>query len=97
MPKADIIEVLEIIEVLVAEIIEALCALSLLKITDVAECKWQCFDCDSVIRGHHIYKKVWEASHSEMLNCIWESGNSFDPFAVAVVRGGKIICHMSKA
>ena len=51
------------------------------------------FEFDSVIRGYHIYKEIWEASHGEMLNCVWETGNSFDPFAVAVIRGGEIIGH----
>ena len=54
------------------------------------------FEFDSVIRGYHIYKEIWEASHGEMLNCVRETGNSFDPFAVAVIRGGKIIGHLPK-
>ena len=54
------------------------------------------FECDSVIHGYHIYKEIWEASHNEMLNCMWETGNSFDPFAVAVIRGGEIIGHLPK-
>ena len=49
------------------------------------------FEYDSMIRGYHIYKEIWEASHSEMLDCVRETGNRFDPFAVAVIsEDGKI-------
>ena len=52
------------------------------------------FECDSVIRGYHIYKEIWEASQGETFHCMRETGNTFDPFAVAVVRDGEIISHM---
>ena len=32
---------------------------------------------DSVMRGYHVYKDVWEASLGELLNCEREIGNSF--------------------
>jgi len=27
------------------------------------------FQYDSVIRGYHIYKEIWEASHGETFDC----------------------------
>ena len=40
--------------------------------------------CNSVVRGYHVCKDVWEASHGELLNCTRETENTFDPFAVYV-------------
>ena len=40
--------------------------------------------CDSVVRGYHVYKEVWEARRGEMLSCARETGSTFDPFAVCV-------------
>lgn len=59
------------------------------------------FEYDLVICVYHIYKEIWEASHGETFNCVRETGNketgnSFDPFAVAVRRDGEIISHMLK-
>ena len=44
-----------------------------------------CFD--SVVRGYHVYKEVWEASRGEMLSCARETGNALDPFTVYVGTG----------
>ena len=33
----------------------------------------------SVIRGHHIYKKVWEPIHGQILQYEMESSNTFNP------------------
>ena len=55
------------------------------------------FEYDSVIRGYHIYKEIWEASHGETFDCVRETGNRFDPFAVAVIsEDGEIIGHVPK-
>ena len=43
------------------------------------------FQYNLVMRGYHIYKEIWEASHGETFNCVRETGNRFDPFAVAVI------------
>ena len=32
--------------------------------------------------------EIWEASYGETFHCMRETGNSFDSFAVAVVRDG---------
>ena len=54
-----------------------------------------------MIRGYHIYREIWEASHGETIDCVKETGNRFDPFAVAVISedgeiSGKIIGHVPK-
>ena len=35
-------------------------------------------------------------SHGETFDCVRETGNMFDPFAVAVIRDGEIIGHVPK-
>jgi len=42
--------------------------------------KWH----NSVVRGYHVYKDIWEATCSEMLNCTMQTENVFDPFAASV-------------
>ena len=44
------------------------------------------FIVDSVIRGHHIYKAIWEPVNGEELNTERETGNPHDPLAVAVTK-----------
>ena len=45
----------------------------------------------SVIRGHHIYKEVWEPIHGQILQCTRKTNNRFDPFAVSIVSDGEIV------
>ena len=40
----------------------------------------------SCVRGHHVYKDVWDPMIGEKLDCRRESGNVQDRYAVAVVR-----------
>jgi len=54
------------------------------------------FKYNSEIRGYQIYIAAWEAGHGETFNCVRETGNSFEPFAVAVVRDSEIIGHVPK-
>ena len=51
------------------------------------------FSFDSVIRGHHIYKKVWMPSVGEVLLLVKEEGNEHNCFAVSVMKDGFIIGH----
>ena len=44
------------------------------------------FVIDSVIRGHHVYKAIWEPANGEELNTEREIGNPYDPLAVAVTK-----------
>ena len=51
----------------------------------------------STIRGYHIYKEILEVSHGETFDCVRETSNRFDPFAVAVIsENGEIIGHVPK-
>ena len=50
----------------------------------------------SVIRGHHIYKEVWEPIHGQILQCTRERSNRFDPFAVSIVNSEEIVGHMPR-
>ena len=52
--------------------------------------------CNSVVRGYHIYKDVWDATRGEMLDCTRETGNAFDPFAVSVQKRGNIVGHVPR-
>ena len=38
--------------------------------------------------------EIWKASYGETFHCMRETGNSFNPFAVAVVRDDEIIGHV---
>ncbi len=40
----------------------------------------------SCVRGHHIYKDIWDPVVGEKLDCCRECGNVQDRYAVAVVR-----------
>ena len=44
------------------------------------------FVIDSVIRGHHVYKAIWEPANGEELNIEREIENPYDPLAVAVTK-----------
>ena len=48
-------------------------------------------DCffDSVVRGHHVFKRVWTPSIGEVL-----SDNEHDVFAVSVEKAGMIVGHV---
>ncbi len=48
------------------------------------------FSWDSMIRGYHIYRSVWEAANGEELKCVREVGNRKDPYAVAVVKNSEL-------
>ena len=48
------------------------------------------------VRGHHISKDFWIPTEGEMLSCIRETTNRFDPFAVAVKKDGVIVGHVSR-
>ena len=40
----------------------------------------------SVIRGHHVYKAIWELANGKELNTEREIGNPYDPLSVAVTK-----------
>ena len=61
----------------------------------VIECRKQ-FIFQSVIRGYHVYKDVWEAEIGEELECQIEETNGYDKNAVAVVKNGNIVGHIPR-
>ena len=46
------------------------------------------FNCESCIRGHHIYKDVWvlDSIRPEVLTCMQEAGNDADPYSVTMIN-----------
>ena len=46
------------------------------------------FCLNSVVRGHHIYKDIWNSIHGEELNCKREISNVHDLYAVSVIKHG---------
>ena len=45
------------------------------------------FSIESMIRGYHVYKNIWNNSlDDEELECKREPGNSSDPYTVAVMK-----------
>ena len=43
------------------------------------------FSVHSVVRGHHVYKKIWTPYLGEILDLHPEVGNKYDRFAVVVI------------
>ena len=43
------------------------------------------------MRGYHTYQNVWTAAVGDQLPCRRERANSEDPFAVAVMKGKRIV------
>ena len=54
------------------------------------------FSMESVIRGYHEYRSTWEAAYGELLSCQRETGNSYDSFAVGVMKNGSIVGHIPR-
>ena len=51
------------------------------------------FSFDSVIRGYHIYKKVWTLSVGEVCLLVKEEANEHDHFAVSVMKDEFVVGH----
>ena len=49
---------------------------------------------ESCIRGFHVYLAVWTPYIGKQLDCVYDSGNSEDPFTVAVQKDGEMIGHV---
>ena len=39
------------------------------------------FTINAMVRGYHIYQEVWEVHVGEILPCMREVGNHYDPYA----------------
>ena len=51
---------------------------------------------DSAIRGHHIYKEIWNPDVEEELQCKMKHGNIHDMYAVAVTREDIVVGHLPR-
>jgi len=54
------------------------------------------FEVESCIRGYHVFKSIWNATTGEELNCLRETTNTEDPYAVAVKRGSAVVDHVPR-
>ena len=55
------------------------------------------FEKHSVIRGHHLYQRIWTPEIGEYLVCEREPTNSIDRYVVAVVKDDVIVGHLPRA
>ena len=54
------------------------------------------YSVSSMVRGYHVYKDVWDAVVGDELQCIRETSNRHDPFAVAVVKNMIVVGHVPR-
>ena len=51
---------------------------------------------ESVIRGHHIYKRIWIPTVTEILSVNFDPANRHNRFAIAVLKAGAIVGHVPR-
>ena len=51
---------------------------------------------ESVIRGHHVYKRIWTPTIAEILSVNTDPTNRHDRFAIAVLKAGAIVGHVPR-
>ena len=51
---------------------------------------------ESMVRGYHVWKDIWDVVVGQEFSCKCKDGNRVNPFAVAVVRGDTITGHLRK-
>ena len=54
------------------------------------------FEIDSVVRGYHVYKDVWDAHIGTELPCIPELSNPEDCYAMAMMDGDVVVGHVPR-
>jgi len=56
------------------------------------------YESEQVVCGHHVYKSIWTPFIGEELICHQESGNTSNPFTVAVLKpdssSGMVVSHV---
>lgn len=50
----------------------------------------------SCVRGFHVYESAWAPVYHEILHCSREEGNVHDPYAVKVMKSGRVVGHLPK-
>ena len=51
---------------------------------------------ESVICGHHVYKRIWTPTTAEILSLNTDPTNRHDRFAIAVLKAGAIVGHVPR-
>lgn len=51
---------------------------------------------ESVIRGHHIYKRIWTPTITEILSVNFDPANRHDHFTIAVLKAGAVVGHVPR-
>ena len=51
---------------------------------------------ESVVRGHHVFKRIWTPVVGEVLTVAREAGNTEDRFAVAVTKDDMVVGHVPR-
>uniref|UniRef100_A0A1X7SF53 HIRAN domain-containing protein n=1 Tax=Amphimedon queenslandica TaxID=400682 RepID=A0A1X7SF53_AMPQE len=51
---------------------------------------------DSVVRGHHIYKRIWTPFLGETLKLERENDNPYDQYAVTINKDGEVVGRVPK-
>ena len=51
---------------------------------------------ESIVRGYHVYRRIWEAVVGEELTCITEPDNRSDRYAVAVIKSDTTVGHVPR-
>ena len=49
------------------------------------------FSFESMVRGYHVYQEEWDATIGEILQCQRETGNRYDPYAVATLSDRRVV------
>ena len=49
------------------------------------------FQVDSCIQGYHVFESIWNPTTGEELNCVQESTNTEDSYAVAMIRRSAVV------
>ena len=60
------------------------------------QCGSKDYEMESCVRGFHVYNELWTLHVGDNLQCIPDSGNRDDPFAVAVKHGIDTVGHVSQ-
>ena len=72
--------------------------LSLLPLYRLFNMAKQASTLESVIRGHHIYKQIWQSLVREILTLERdpEAGNNYDKFPVSLLKNATVIGHVPR-
>ena len=52
------------------------------------------YSLESMVHGYHVYQEIWADVVGEVIQCVRETGNHQDPFAVAVVKSSQTVGHL---